>query len=184
MNIVSISMESVDFASCFMVSIFFLGGSEAHAFHSLLGTSIFGLIVFLRPASAALRYRSCCVVFLQASAVISSARFASGLPLIPVPLSFFLLTARSIGPVIFGSLRFSSARLVLTGSPAAAVLRRSFSVPLLFSLVLASLAAQIAPAPISLPRVKSRSCGPFAAHDLFQFSRDQEFSSPLRCCLR
>jgi hypothetical protein len=87
---------------------FFFGGSEAHAFRSLLGTPGFGLNVFHRPASAAPHDRSCCAVFLQATAVISSARSASGLPLIPVPLSFFLRTARSIGPVISGSLRFSS----------------------------------------------------------------------------
>jgi hypothetical protein len=37
------------------------------------------------------------------------ARSASGLRLIPVSLSFFLRTTRSIGPVISGSQRFSSA---------------------------------------------------------------------------
>jgi hypothetical protein len=51
--------------------LFFLDGSEAHVFHSLLGTPVFCLNVFRHAAGDDPRDHSCCVVFLQASVVIS-----------------------------------------------------------------------------------------------------------------
>jgi hypothetical protein len=91
-------MERLNFASCFMVSTFLSDGSEAHVFCSLLGTPVFGLNVFRRAAGADPHDHSCCVVFLQASAVISRARSTSCLPLIPTPLLLWLKSlTRGIG---------------------------------------------------------------------------------------
>jgi hypothetical protein len=78
--------------------LFFLDGSEAHLFRSLLGTPVFGLNVFHRTAGADRHDHSCCVVFLQSSAVISHARSTSSLPLIPAPLLLWLKSlTRGIG---------------------------------------------------------------------------------------
>jgi hypothetical protein len=146
--------------------LLFLGGSEAHAFCSLLGTPVFGLTIFLRPASAAPRDCSCCVAFLQAIAVISRARSASGLPLIPAPLSFCFSLHNTVHHASnFQLPAFPFCPTCFYRSPAAAVLRQSFSVLLLFSSVLASLAAQIILALISLPHVKSRPSALSAAQE-------------------
>jgi hypothetical protein len=50
---VSILIKRLDFASCFMMSTFLSLRSEVHVFCSLLGSPVFDLTDFLRPASAA-----------------------------------------------------------------------------------------------------------------------------------